>query len=153
MNEPLKYKAEKTVAAFLEQRAGIPCHCGQNPNQPVPPCILVYTMGQSESFPASLPKDVRLTVEIVSPMDGDSDGKDPAYSRHRETTQHVEERLQDCAALQLFANADRPDRPVTGFHVYDINEDSQQSTMSGEDRMFISVIGITLTCEAQDNPD
>jgi hypothetical protein len=161
MAEPLKYKAEKCIAEFIGNSVGWKTYTGQNPNEAPPPCILVYASGQSEAFPDSLPKEVKMTVEVVSGFDlddnsnniaGESADRSAGFDLHRETVQKVEARLQDSAALIAFANStNTTNRPITGFYVYDIFEDSQQSSMSGEDRMLISSIGITLVCEAQDN--
>lgn len=158
MSEPLKYKAEKTIAEFIAADLGWPCHTGQNPGPQSPPCVVVYANGPSEAFANAMPKNVRLAIEVVSGFDrdangnaiaGEDDDRQSGYELHRQAVAKVEARLQDLEALQAFANCGTA-RPVRGFHVYDIQEDSQQSTMSGEDRMLISQFGYTLVCQGAD---
>lgn len=166
MSEPLKYKAEKAVSAWLaadtsSALSGWTHYQGQNPGTQTPPCVVVYSNAMQESFPNAKPKNVTLTVEIVSSIDTDQDSdgvhgeaSDRAtnWSNHRNAVAAIEQRLAGGEALKLFCGtANRTNRPVADFFVYDIQEDSQQSTMSGEDRMLISIIGLTLVCEAQDN--
>lgn len=166
MSEPLKYKAELAVSKFIEVGAlaalsGWSYYQGQNPGEQTPPCVVVSAVSQVESFPNALPKNVSLTVELVSSMDIDQDGDNVRgeatdratnWSAHRDAVQAVEARLQNLTALQAYVNkVNVSNRPVSGFYCYDIQEDNQQSAFSGEDRMLVSVIGITLVCEAQDN--
>ena len=166
MSEPLKYKAELAVSRFIEVGAlsalnGWSYYRGQNPGAQTPPCVVVSALSQVESFPNAKPKNVQLTVEIVSSMDADQDADNihgdatdraTNWSAHRDAVQAVEARLENLTALQAFANKTNVNnRPVSAFYVYDIQENNQQSAMSGEDRMLVSVIGITLVCEAQDN--
>ena len=158
MAEPLKYKAEKTIAEWIAMDLGWNTYTGQNPTEQVPPCVTVYAAGMSEAFPNGAPKNVRLTIEIVSGFDRDANGNTIAgenadrltgYDIHRQAVAKVEARLQDVHGLQAWANGGA-DRPCSQFHIYDIQEDSQQSTMSGEDRVLLSMFGITLVCQAVD---
>ena len=115
----------------------------------------------AEAFPDALPKKIRIDIEIVSPIDtdqnqdgvaGSSNDRATNWSAHRSTVQAVESAMQDVVALQTHANkGNRFTRPVTGFYIYDIEEESQQSNHAGQERMLISAIGLVLTCEAQDN--
>ncbi len=164
MSEPLKYKAELAVASYLSTVAALSAFTkyeGQNPGEQTPPCIVVSATRMHEVFVDSMPKNVSLEVEIISPIDTDQDADAIAgettdraanWSAHRSAVSAVETALQDLVALQTHANkGNLSSRPVTGFYVYDIQEESQQSTYAGAERMLISSISLNLVCEAQDN--
>ena len=67
--------------------------------------------------------------------------------------QAIEAAMQDVVALQTHSNKGNlsTSRPVTGFYVYELEEESQQSNYAGAERMLISALGYVLTAEAQDN--
>jgi hypothetical protein len=166
MSEPLKYKAEKAISGFINALSssalsGYAFYEGQNPGASVPPCVVVYVTAQKESFANSLPKDVSLSVEIVTPIDTDQDADSVSgettdratnWTAHRAAVAAVEARLQDLPALKAYANAESDGtRPCKDFFIYDIQEDGQSSMMAGEARHMISAIQLTLVCEAQNN--
>ncbi len=165
MSEPLKYKAETAVASYLGTVAAQNGHVifkGQNPGEQTPPCIVVSVGSVAEAFADALPKRIQIGIEIISPIDTDQnqDGiagatNDRAlnWSAHRSTVQAIEAAMQDVVALQTHANKGNlsTSRPVTGFYVYDVEEESQQSNYAGAERMLISALGYVLTAEAQDN--
>lgn len=164
MSEPLKYKAELAIAGYLGTVTALSAftiYKGQNPGEQAPPCIVVSSSSIAEAFPDAMPKKVRIDVEIVSPIDTDQDADSIAgettdratnWSAHRTAVQAVEAAMQNIEGLQFYANSTNvTNRPVTGFYIYDIDEESQQSNYAGSERMLISAMGFTLTCEAQDN--
>ena len=164
MSEPLKYKAETAIASYLGTVAAQCGHTifkGQNPGEQSPPCIVVSAGSMVEAFADALPKKIQIGIEIVSPIDtdanhdgiaGSANDRQTNWSSHRSTVAAVESAMQDVVALQTHANkGNLSTRPVTGFYVYDVQEESQQSNYAGAERMLISAIGFVLTCEAQDN--
>lgn len=164
MSEPLKYKAELAVAGYLSTVSALSAftfYKGQNPGEQAPPCIVVSSGAMTEAFPDAMPKKIRIDIEIVSPVDTDQDADSIAgeatdraanWSAHRAAVQAVESALQNVTALQTYANkGNLSTRPVTGFYIYDIEEESQQSVYAGAERVMISQIGLALICEAQDN--
>ena len=166
MAEPLKYKVEKAISGFistgsLSALSGWNHYQGQNPGTQSPPACVVYFESAKESFPNSMPKDCRVVVELVSSIDTDQDAdsihseatdRATNWSNHRAAVQAVEARLQDLTTLQSYANSGNVvNRPVTGFYLYDIQEDGQSSNIAQEQRMLISTISLTVVCEAQDN--
>lgn len=166
MAEPLKYKVERSIAAYLGTLAGLSAFTiteGQKAASVSPPLITVYCDGMRDSFADSLPKDCRVVVEVVSAIDTDADADNvhgeatdraTNYSTHLTACQVVEAAFQEAAAatfIAFCAVGNITNRPVTAFYVYDIQEDGQGSTVSGEDRLFISTFSYTVICEAQDN--
>lgn len=164
MSEPLKYKAELAVASYLGTFAALSAftiYKGQNPGAQAPPCIVVSAGSMTEAFADAMPKRIRIDLEIVSPVDTDQDADSIAgeatdraanWTAHRAAVQAVEAAMQDVVALQTHAGkGNHVNRPVTGFYIYDVEEDSQQSVYAGAERMMISQIGLVLTAEAQDN--
>lgn len=155
MSEPLKYKCEKTISAFLAAQpalSGFTHYQGQNPTEQTAPAIIVFAATSQEAWPSSAPKNVSITVEIVSQIDTDANSdsvhgasadRTANWATHRAAVAEVESRMQNVEAIRQYS--------LTGFHLYDVQEDSQQGTLTGEDRMLISVIGYTVVCEGQSN--
>jgi hypothetical protein len=155
MSEPLKYKVEKSISAFLAAQTDLSAfnqYQGQNPGETAPPAIIVFASSMQEAWPNSLPKSVAITVEVVSAIDTDSNAdsvhgasadRTANWSTHRTAVAVVEEKMRDLEQMRRYV--------LPCFHIYDVQEDSQQSTLTGDDRMMISVIGFTVTCEGQQN--
>lgn len=166
MSEPLKFKVEKALTAFLEDQAlselsGYHLYQGQNPNEKELNSIGIEATGMRESFPDSMPKDVTVTIGVETGVDddGNADGVAGAaadrtanWTAHRAAVAAIEQALQELDALKAFANSvNVTNRPVSDFYIYDIQEDGQGSTFIADARMLISVITLTIVCEAQDN--
>ena len=166
MSEPLKYKVEKVITGWINKLAssaltGWSYYEGQCPQVASVPFIGVVIQEIRESFPDSMPKDVRVDIQIVSAVDTDQDANDIEgetadravnWANHRTAAQVVEARMQSFTALQAYANkVNVTDRPVTAFYLYDVQEDLQQSAAPGASRLIMSTLRYTFVCEAQDN--